>query len=132
MAFWFAGESFGPQSESAGTADASFSLHDVLENSVYYFQSVHESIEPTSDVFSFYVSDGFSRSEVQSVNVTIQVRPALSFRAHSGPLAHELCSLRCDTLEEDEGYFSGVSSPLMLNLGIWCSLLMDISSAVVI
>ncbi|KAJ7419121.1 hypothetical protein WISP_55751 [Willisornis vidua] len=66
------GESFGPQSESAGTTDASFSLQDVLENSIYYFQSVHESIEPTSDVFSFYVSDGFSQSEVQSINITIQ------------------------------------------------------------
>lgn len=74
MIFWFAGESFGPQSESAGTTDASFPLQDVLENSIYYFQSVHESIEPTSDVFSFYVSDGFSQSEVQSINITIQVR----------------------------------------------------------
>ncbi|XP_016153247.1 PREDICTED: extracellular matrix protein FRAS1 [Ficedula albicollis] len=66
------GESFGPQSESGGTTEASFSLQDVLENSIYYFQSVHESIEPTSDVFSFYVSDGFSQSEVQSINITIQ------------------------------------------------------------
>lgn len=73
MIFWFAGESFGPQSESVGTTDASFSLQDVLENSIYYFQSVHESIEPTSDVFSFYVSNGFSQSEVQSINITIQV-----------------------------------------------------------
>lgn len=71
--FCFAGESFGPQSESAGTTDASFSLQDVLEKRIYYFQSVHESIEPTSDVFSFYVSDGFSQSEVQSINITIQV-----------------------------------------------------------
>ncbi|XP_062470145.1 extracellular matrix organizing protein FRAS1 [Pezoporus occidentalis] len=66
------GENFGPQSESAVTTDASFSLQDVLENSIYYFQSVHESIEPTSDVFSFYISDGFSQSEVQSMNITIQ------------------------------------------------------------
>lgn len=73
MIFWFAGESFGPQSEAAGTTEASFSLQDVLEKSIYYFQSVHESIEPTSDVFSFYVSDGFSQSEVQSINITIQV-----------------------------------------------------------
>ncbi|XP_064918597.1 extracellular matrix organizing protein FRAS1 isoform X3 [Columba livia] len=64
------GERFGPQ--SAVTAGASFSVQDVLDNSIYYFQSVHESIEPTSDVFSFYVSDGFSRSEVQSVNITVQ------------------------------------------------------------
>ncbi|OXB58880.1 hypothetical protein ASZ78_012724 [Callipepla squamata] len=66
------GESFGPQ--SAVTTDASFSIQDVLENSVYYFQSVHESIEPTSDVFSFYVSDGFSQSEVHSINISIQRR----------------------------------------------------------
>ncbi|KFP28080.1 Extracellular matrix protein FRAS1, partial [Colius striatus] len=66
------GESFGPQSESSVTTDTSFSFQDVLENSIYYFQSVHESIEPTSDVFSFYVSDGFSQPEVQSVNITIQ------------------------------------------------------------
>lgn len=56
------------------TTDASFSIQDVLENNIYYFQSVHESIEPTSDVFSFYVSDGFSQSEVHSINITIQVR----------------------------------------------------------
>lgn len=71
-AFCFAGETFGPQ--SAVTTDASFSIQDVLENNIYYFQSVHESIEPTSDVFSFYVSDGFSQSEVHSINITIQVR----------------------------------------------------------
>ncbi|XP_031463336.1 extracellular matrix protein FRAS1 [Phasianus colchicus] len=66
------GESLGPQ--SAVTTDASFSIQDVLENSIYYFQSVHESIEPTSDVFSFYVSDGFSQSEVHSINITIKRR----------------------------------------------------------
>ncbi|XP_064005810.1 extracellular matrix organizing protein FRAS1 [Pogoniulus pusillus] len=66
------GETFGPQGESAVPTDTSFSLQDLLESSIYYFQSVHESIEPTSDVFSCYVSDGFSRSEVQSINITIQ------------------------------------------------------------
>uniref|UniRef100_K7G756 Fraser extracellular matrix complex subunit 1 n=1 Tax=Pelodiscus sinensis TaxID=13735 RepID=K7G756_PELSI len=66
------GGRFGPGG-SAG-AEASFSMNDVLENSIYYFQSVHESIEPTNDVFTFYVSDGFSRSETHSVNITIQQR----------------------------------------------------------
>ncbi|XP_023792943.1 extracellular matrix protein FRAS1-like isoform X1 [Cyanistes caeruleus] len=66
------GESFGSWSESTGTTDASFSLQDVLENSIYCFQSVHESTEPTGDVFRFYVSDGFSRSEAQSISITIQ------------------------------------------------------------
>ncbi|NWY04165.1 FRAS1 protein, partial [Nothoprocta ornata] len=64
------GESFGPQGAEA--TDASFSFQDLLENSIYYFQSVHESIEPTNDVFSFYVSNGFSQSEVHSINITIQ------------------------------------------------------------
>ncbi|XP_010225197.1 PREDICTED: extracellular matrix protein FRAS1-like, partial [Tinamus guttatus] len=63
-------ESFGPQGAKA--TDASFSFQDLLENSIYYFQSVHESIEPTNDVFSFYVSNGFSQSEVHSINITIQ------------------------------------------------------------
>ncbi|NXU54362.1 FRAS1 protein, partial [Turnix velox] len=66
------GESFGPRGESVVTGDVSFSLGDVLDGSIYYFQSVHESIEPTSDVFSFYVSDGFGQSEFQSLNITIQ------------------------------------------------------------
>ncbi|KFU86504.1 Extracellular matrix protein FRAS1, partial [Chaetura pelagica] len=66
------GERFGPQGQSAATTDASFSLQDVLESSIYYLQSVHESIEPTSDVFSFAVSDGSSQSELQSINITIQ------------------------------------------------------------
>ncbi|XP_065453534.1 extracellular matrix organizing protein FRAS1 isoform X1 [Chrysemys picta bellii] len=66
------GGTFGPGG-SAGS-DASFSIHDVLENRIYYFQSVHESIEPTNDVFTFYVSDGFSRSETHSINITIQRR----------------------------------------------------------
>ncbi|NXS55143.1 FRAS1 protein, partial [Brachypteracias leptosomus] len=86
------GESFGPQGEPGGSPEASFSLQDLLEGSISYCQSVHESIEPTSDVFSFYVSDGFSRAEVQSINITIQRRndepPRMVLepvRVHEGP-----------------------------------------------
>uniref|UniRef100_A0A8C8RJR6 VWFC domain-containing protein n=1 Tax=Pelusios castaneus TaxID=367368 RepID=A0A8C8RJR6_9SAUR len=64
------GGKYGPGG-SAGS-DASFSIQDVLENSVYYFQSVHESLEPTNDVFTFYMSNGFSHTEAHSVNITIQ------------------------------------------------------------
>lgn len=67
----FAGRQFGP--EGTTSSDLSFSVQDVLENHIYYFQSVHESIEPSMDTFSFYVSDGFSQSESSSVNITIEV-----------------------------------------------------------
>ncbi|XP_058708955.1 uncharacterized protein LOC131586148 isoform X5 [Poecile atricapillus] len=80
-------ESFGPRSESTGTTDASFSLQDVLENSIYYFQTVHESIEPTGDVFRFNVSDGFSRSEVQSISITIQGQELVPSARQTWPLA---------------------------------------------
>uniref|UniRef100_A0A8C5KIY7 Fraser extracellular matrix complex subunit 1 n=1 Tax=Jaculus jaculus TaxID=51337 RepID=A0A8C5KIY7_JACJA len=64
------GDRFGPGASS--DLEASFLIQDVLENYIYYFQSVHESIEPTHDIFSFYVSDGTSRSEVHTVNITIE------------------------------------------------------------
>ncbi|XP_053260348.1 extracellular matrix organizing protein FRAS1 [Podarcis raffonei] len=54
------------------SSELSFSIQDVVENHIYYFQSVHESIEPSTDTFSFYVSDGFSQSETSSVNITIK------------------------------------------------------------
>ncbi|GAB1289869.1 Extracellular matrix organizing protein FRAS1 [Apodemus speciosus] len=64
------GDRFGPGANS--DLEASFPIQDVLENYIYYFQSVHESIEPTHDVFSFYVSDGSSHSEIHSINITIE------------------------------------------------------------
>nr|XP_036870773.1 extracellular matrix protein FRAS1 [Manis javanica] len=64
------GDRFGPGTTS--DLEASFSIQDVLENYIYYFQSVHESIEPTHDIFSFYVSDGNSHSEIHSVNINIE------------------------------------------------------------
>lgn len=67
-----AGDRFGPG--MTGHHDASFPIQDVLENYIYYFQSVHESIEPTHDIFSFYISDGNSHSEIHSINITIEVK----------------------------------------------------------
>ncbi|XP_066488376.1 extracellular matrix organizing protein FRAS1 [Tiliqua scincoides] len=64
------GRRFGPGGTTS--SDLSFSIQDVVENHIYYFQSVHESIEPSMDTFSFYVSDGFSQSESSSVNITIE------------------------------------------------------------
>ncbi|XP_025062352.1 extracellular matrix protein FRAS1 isoform X12 [Alligator sinensis] len=64
------GAVFGP----GGTADsgASFPIQDVLENHVYYFQSVHESVEPTHDLFRFSVSSSSILPETWSINITIQ------------------------------------------------------------
>ncbi|XP_042325028.1 extracellular matrix organizing protein FRAS1 [Sceloporus undulatus] len=64
------GSRLGPG--STRSSDISFSVQDVVKNYIYYFQSVHESIEPSVDTFSFYVSDGFSQSETSSVNITIK------------------------------------------------------------
>ncbi|XP_029456255.1 extracellular matrix protein FRAS1 isoform X2 [Rhinatrema bivittatum] len=61
-----------------------FSIQDILENSVFYVQSIHEGTEPTSDGFSFYVTDGSSQSETHSISITIQRRndeaPEISLR----------------------------------------------------
>ncbi|XP_060043899.1 extracellular matrix organizing protein FRAS1 isoform X2 [Erinaceus europaeus] len=64
------GDRFGP--ETTSDLEASFPIQDVLENYIYYFQSVHESIEPTHDIFSYYISDGNSHSEIYSINITIE------------------------------------------------------------
>uniref|UniRef100_A0A4W3I1G5 Fraser extracellular matrix complex subunit 1 n=1 Tax=Callorhinchus milii TaxID=7868 RepID=A0A4W3I1G5_CALMI len=38
-----------------------FSIQDILDNSIYYVQSVHRNIEPISDGFDFYVTDSTTR-----------------------------------------------------------------------
>ncbi|KAM4706664.1 extracellular matrix organizing protein FRAS1 [Discoglossus pictus] len=49
-----------------------FSVEDILENSLYYVQSVHDQIEPSGDFFSFYLTDGSSQSDVHNISITIQ------------------------------------------------------------
>ncbi|XP_054995058.1 extracellular matrix organizing protein FRAS1 [Sorex araneus] len=84
------GDRFGPG--MTGHSDASFPIQDVLENYIYYFQSVHESIEPTHDIFSFYVSDGNSHSEIQSINITIERKNDEPPRMTLRPLRVQLSS----------------------------------------
>uniref|UniRef100_A0A8C0T909 Extracellular matrix organizing protein FRAS1 n=1 Tax=Canis lupus familiaris TaxID=9615 RepID=A0A8C0T909_CANLF len=84
------GDHFGPGTTS--DLEASFSIQDVLENYIYYFQSVHESIEPTHDIFSFYVSDGNSRSEIHSINITIERKNDEPPRMTLQPLGVQLSS----------------------------------------
>ncbi|XP_069482442.1 extracellular matrix organizing protein FRAS1 [Ambystoma mexicanum] len=54
------------------SSDATFTMQDVLEKSIYYVQSIHEQIEPLKDDFTFYVSDGSSQSEAHSISINIQ------------------------------------------------------------
>ncbi|XP_064440740.1 extracellular matrix organizing protein FRAS1 isoform X1 [Mirounga angustirostris] len=84
------GDRFGPG--TASDLEASFPIQDVLENYIYYFQSVHESIEPTHDIFSFYVSDGNSRSEIHSINITIERKNDEPPRMTLRPLGVQLSS----------------------------------------
>ncbi|XP_012860276.2 extracellular matrix organizing protein FRAS1 [Echinops telfairi] len=84
------GARFGPGATS--DLEASFPIQDILENYIYYFQSVHESIEPTHDIFSFYVSDGTSRSEIHSVNITIERKNDEPPRMTLQPLRVQLSS----------------------------------------
>ncbi|XP_037685994.1 extracellular matrix protein FRAS1 isoform X5 [Choloepus didactylus] len=83
------GDRFGPGATS--DLEASFPIQDVLENYIYYFQSVHESIEPTHDIFSFYVSNGTRRSETHSINITIEKKndepPKMTLRPLRVPLS---------------------------------------------
>nr|XP_023408991.1 extracellular matrix protein FRAS1 [Loxodonta africana] len=84
------GDRFGPGATS--DLEASFPIQDVLENYIYYFQSVHESIEPTHDIFSFYVTDGTGRSEIHSVNITIERKNDEPPRMTLRPLRVQLSS----------------------------------------
>ncbi|XP_070250414.1 extracellular matrix organizing protein FRAS1 [Myotis yumanensis] len=84
------GDRFGPGTTS--DPEASFPIQDILENYIYYFQSVHESIEPTHDIFSFYVSNGNSRSEIHSINITIERKNDEPPRMTLQPLRVQLSS----------------------------------------
>ncbi|XP_076999177.1 extracellular matrix organizing protein FRAS1 isoform X1 [Tamandua tetradactyla] len=84
------GDRFGPG--ATGDLEASFPIQDVLENYIYYFQSVHESIEPTHDIFSFYVSNGTRRSETHSINITIEKKNDEPPRMALRPLRAQLSS----------------------------------------
>ncbi|XP_059502133.1 extracellular matrix protein FRAS1 isoform X2 [Stegostoma tigrinum] len=51
--------------------DVPFSVQDILNNNIYYVQSVHRNIEPISDSFDFYVTDGTIQSPVYNFNIKI-------------------------------------------------------------
>lgn len=59
----------GSEKSNAGTPVDSFTFDDIQEGDIKYVQSVHQAVEPTSDSFVLYVSDG----ERASPNVTFLV-----------------------------------------------------------
>ncbi|XP_078258376.1 extracellular matrix organizing protein FRAS1 isoform X5 [Rhinoraja longicauda] len=52
--------------------DVPFSVQDILDNNIYYVQSVHRGSEPVSDGFDFYLTDGVTQSPVHHFNIIIR------------------------------------------------------------
>ncbi|KAE8631113.1 hypothetical protein XENTR_v10001087 [Xenopus tropicalis] len=53
-------------------SDTTFSVQDFMENRIYYVQSIHDSNEPSSDYFSFFMTDGTRQSETYNLSIAIQ------------------------------------------------------------
>lgn len=71
--------------ESQEEEEIHFSMQDILDGSIYYYQSLHQYIEPRADFFRFRVSDGHKTSPIYRINVTITVRLQVETLL---PLAH--------------------------------------------
>ncbi|XP_033644314.1 extracellular matrix protein FRAS1-like [Asterias rubens] len=50
-----------------------FRVKDLIDNTIYYVQSVHRNIEPTQDGFLFHVSDGENESPQYRFNISIKL-----------------------------------------------------------
>ncbi|XP_043916303.1 extracellular matrix organizing protein FRAS1-like [Protopterus annectens] len=59
-----------------GSAVAFFSIQDVTENKVYFIQTVFDSSETLYDSFTFFVTDGYSRSEEFNISIKLQQKTA--------------------------------------------------------
>ncbi|XP_071971616.1 extracellular matrix organizing protein FRAS1 [Engystomops pustulosus] len=53
-------------------SESSFLIEDIIENYIYYVQSVHDSVEPSVDYFSFFMTDGSSQSHTHNVTIIIE------------------------------------------------------------
>ncbi|XP_006816147.1 FRAS1-related extracellular matrix protein 1 [Saccoglossus kowalevskii] len=61
----------GHEKSNAGKRISSFSFKDVVDGNIYFMQSVHEGVEPTSDWFVVYADDGKNISPQVTLNVMI-------------------------------------------------------------
>lgn len=61
----------GSEKSNAGNPVTSFKLQDIIDHSVNYIQATHKRVEPTSDSFEIYATDGKSRSLSLTANIKI-------------------------------------------------------------
>ncbi|XP_033117888.1 extracellular matrix protein FRAS1-like [Anneissia japonica] len=63
----------GSEKSQSGIPISSFPLQDLLDNSIFYVQSIHKDLEPTIDGLLFYVTDGENQSPLYRLNITIEL-----------------------------------------------------------
>lgn len=64
----------GSEKSNAGNPVISFKLQDIIDNSINYIQATHKGVEPTSDSFEFYATDGKLNSLSHTASITIHPR----------------------------------------------------------
>uniref|UniRef100_A0A3Q2PFS0 Fraser extracellular matrix complex subunit 1 n=1 Tax=Fundulus heteroclitus TaxID=8078 RepID=A0A3Q2PFS0_FUNHE len=60
------------------TPAAPFSVEDLVSDHIFYVQDSQRQPEASQDVFSFYISDGYSQTEAFTVEINIQLTVSVS------------------------------------------------------
>ncbi|XP_077332215.1 extracellular matrix organizing protein FRAS1 [Lithobates pipiens] len=107
-------------------SDSSFPIQDIIENYIYYVQSVHDSVEPTVDYFSFFMTDGSIQSEVHNVTIIIEDKNdeppqifllPVSVQDNAGAVIRNTClSVQDIDTPDNELIFHVTKTPLYGNL----------------